>query len=107
MRSRLIELRERRARLIERAASERAALGEWVARAEVIEGWAAKGAAAARWLRERPLLVAACAALVLALRPRRALRWLSKGLTLWQVWREARALWQRLAPLAGPARRAS
>jgi len=99
MRSRLIDLRERRALLRERAARERAALDQWVARAEVIEGWADQGAAAMQWLGRRPLLVAAAAALALALRPRRALGWLSKGVTLWQLWRQARALWRRLAPV--------
>lgn len=107
MRARLIELRERRAQLRERAARERAALGEWLGRAEVVEGWAVKGAAAVGWLRERPLLIAAGVALALALRPRRALGWLSKGLALWQVWRQARALWAQVAPLAGQAKRAT
>jgi hypothetical protein len=106
MRARLIELRERRATLRERAARERAALGDWLARAEVVEGWVAKGAMAADWLRRRPLLLAAGAALLLALRPRRMLRWLSKGLAAWQLWREARALWQRVAPPAAPPKRA-
>jgi hypothetical protein len=100
MRARLIELRERRAQLREQAARERAALGGALAHAEVIEGWAGKGVAAADWLRRRPLLIAAGVALLLALRPRRALGWLSRGITLWQLWREARALWRRLAPLA-------
>lgn len=99
MRSRLIELRERRARLRERAARERAALDHWVARAELFESWADQGAAALKWLGRRPLWVAAAAALALALRPRRALGWLSKGVTLWQLWRQGRALWQRIAPV--------
>jgi len=98
MRSRLIELRERRAQLRERAARERAALDHWVARAEVLEGWADQGAAALQWLGRRPLWIAAGMGLLLALRPRRALGWLSKGFTLWQLWRQARAWWRRLAP---------
>jgi hypothetical protein len=106
MRARLIELRERRAQLLERAARDRAGLGEWLERAEVVEGWMAKGAAAAGWLRRRPLLVAAGVAMLIALRPRRALPWLAKGVALWRAWREARALWQQLAPLAGGTRRA-
>ncbi len=106
MRSRLIELRERRAHLCESAARERAALDQWVARAEVLEGWADQGTAALQWLGRRPLWVAAAAALALALRPRRALGWLSKGLTLWQLWRQARAVWRRLAPMLAEPKRA-
>jgi hypothetical protein len=92
--------------LRESASRERAALDQWVARAEVIEGWADQGAAALHWLGRRPPWIAAAVALALALRPRRALGWLSKGVTLWQLWRQARALWRRLAPVLAETKRA-
>jgi hypothetical protein len=104
MRSHLIECAS--GALLRRARARARGARSITARAEVIEGWADQGAAAVQWLGRRPLLVAAAAALALALRPRRALGWLSKGVTLWQLWRQARALWRRLAPVLAEAKRA-
>lgn len=105
MRERLIELRERRAKLRERAAREREALEGWVARAETVEGMAAPAVRALEWLRARPVWIAAGVALLVALRPKGALRWLSRGIGAWQLWRQGRALWRRLAPLLAESKR--
>ena len=85
----LEELAARRGRLIERARGERekiaGALAPLAGALNVIE----RGRAAYRWLRERPLLVAAAIALTLLARPRRGLRLLRFALGAWQAWRWA------------------
>jgi hypothetical protein len=105
MRERLIGLRERRAKLRERAARERAALEGWVARAEAVENMAAPAVRAFEWLRERPIWIAAGVAILVALRPKGALRWLSRGFGAWQLWRQGHALWRRVAPLLAEPKR--
>lgn len=105
MRERLIELRERRARLLERANGERETLAAYLARADAATRWVETGRLLVASLRRRPLWVAAAVVLLVALRPRRVLTWLAKGWTLWQLYRQARLWWQRLAPLAQAALR--
>ncbi|MEW5862884.1 MAG: hypothetical protein AB1773_04730 [Pseudomonadota bacterium] len=98
MRSRLIELRERRAALAARARMEREALEGWLARADVVAGWVGAGRDLGRAVLRRPWLVAAAVALLVALRPRRTLKWIATG---WWLARSARKVWrawQRLAP---------
>jgi len=98
MRERLIGLRERRAMLLERAAAEREDLALWLARSDAIGGWIHRGAAFAAALRRRPWWVAGGVALLVAMRPRRALRWAVRSWSLWQLYRRGRALWRRFAP---------
>jgi hypothetical protein len=98
MRRRLIALAEERTLLRQRAAEER----------DVIDGFLGRGDDAAaiglrvhgllEELRRRPLWVAAGAAFLIALRPRRALSWLAKGWSAWRLYRGA-ARW--LAGFAG------
>jgi hypothetical protein len=75
MRARLLELVARKAALTERSRAERerlaALLGE------------ARG----------PFALAAGAALLIALRPRRVLRWLARGWSTLQIYRAARLWW--------------
>ncbi len=64
--------------------------------------WADQGLAAARWLRRHPEWPVGAAALLVALRPRRAWRW---GRRLFFAWRTGRRLlrWLRAArPGPGP-----
>ena len=55
--------------------------------------WADQGLAAAGWLRRHPQWPAGAAALLLALRPRRAFRW---GWRVFAAWRTGRRLWRWL-----------
>ncbi|OGA01109.1 MAG: hypothetical protein A2Z64_03810 [Betaproteobacteria bacterium RIFCSPLOWO2_02_67_12] len=108
MRARLIELRERRQRLAARAQLEREQLAVQLARADVALAWLERGRSALEAVRRRPLVLAAAAALILALRPRRTLRLLAGGWSLWQLYRRAQSWWERIAPpVQKPAGRAT
>ena len=93
MNSRLIELAERRERLVARIALQR---GELASRAEPWKGVLAvadKGVEAVRYMRRHPAWVAGAVGLFVALRPRRAISWLRRG---WSLWSMAQRLRQRL-----------
>lgn len=96
MRERLIALRERRAQLIARAASERNALAGWLARTDRWSHWAGMGVSLLGEIRRRPLWVAGAVALLFALNPKRFIRWTAKGWSLWQIARRA-IVWSRRA----------
>lgn len=98
MRSRLIELRERRAALASRADLEREALEGWLARTDVVAGWIESGRHLGRAVLSRPWLVAAAVGLIVALRPRRTLKWIATGWWLARFARNVWRAWQRLAP---------
>ena len=106
MRARLIALAERRAQLQLRAQSERESVALLVTRADGALAWVDKGRRMLQELGRRPLIIVAAVALLVALRPRRALKWLASGWSLWRLYRQA-ILWsQRLdAVLGAPARR--
>ena len=99
MRERLLALAERRARLAARAQSERATIGALLAPADGAAALAASLLQIARRAMERagrqPLVVVAGVALLVALRPRRALTWISRGWSLWRLYRGARGWWLR------------
>lgn len=101
MRERLIALRERRAGLLARAAAERHALEGWLSRADRLSRWAGTGASMLGELKRRPLLIAAAAVLLFALRPKRVIGWGFRAWSLWQMARRARVWWHRLAPVLG------
>jgi hypothetical protein len=106
MRARLIALAERRALLLHRAQSEREHVAALVTRADAALAWVDKGRRVLQELGRHPLIVVAAVALLVALRPRRALKWLASGWTLWRLYRQANLWWQRLdAVLGTPARR--
>jgi hypothetical protein len=98
MRERLIALRERRSRLIESASAEREVLAGYLARAEAATVWLDKG----RWLlaeaKQRPWWIALGVAALVALQPKRSLRWLARGWSLWQAYRSARRWARRIVP---------
>jgi len=105
MRARLIVLAERRARLRARAQSER----EMVAAVLTPTDGAALAAVSAyravqralEEARRHPLFMAVGVALLVALRPRRALSWLARGWSLWRLYRGAGGWWLRFSELAG------
>lgn len=110
MRGRLLLLAERRAGLAARASAERESLAAFLARTDGPVRMANSALAAGRRLldeaRRQPLLVAAGAVLLIALRPRRALGWALKGWTLWRTIRSAQRWWQLVSNTIGtPARR--
>ena len=106
MRARLIALAERRAQLQLRAQSERESVALLVTRADGALAWVDKGRRALQELGRRPLIIIAAVALLIALRPRRALKWLASGWSLWRLYRQASFWWQRLdAMLGAPVRR--
>ncbi len=87
MNRRLAAIEARRARLLERAARERADV------AQALQSWAQPLAfvdrcvGAIRYVVSRPPLVAGAALLLVLLRPRRAFRWVRRGFALWQGYR--------------------
>ena len=104
IRERLLELREQRALLVAHAAQERVDLDVLVERAESVAIWVERGRAAVAYLKAHPGWVAAGVALLVALRPRKALKWLATGMSLWRGWRSLRDAVDRLGPRAQRAR---
>jgi hypothetical protein len=96
-RAKLLELAERRARLVEQARTQRAQLARGLAGTDAAGAVLARAFRVVEEIRQQPLIVAAAVALLVALRPRRALGWLMKGWSAWRLYRGARRLWQRLA----------
>lgn len=98
IRARLLLLAERRARLSVRASAERDSIAEFVERTDGAARMAAGVLAACRGLlgelRERPLFAGFGIALLVALRPRRALGWALKAWSLWRTVRGVQRWWQ-------------
>lgn len=110
MRERLVALAERRARLIVRAQAERETVAALLARTDGVASLAVSVIRTARRALDlagrHPLIVVAGVALLVALRPRRAITWLARGWSLWRLYRGARGWWLRFAAIAGtPAAR--
>lgn len=99
-RERLIALRVRRAELIARADSEREAIASLLARTDVASRWLEAGIEAGAELGRHPAWIAGGVGLLLALRPKRVLKWLASGWSLWRVYRGARAWLLRAVPPA-------
>ena len=101
MRAQLLALAEHRTRLVARAQSERAALNAQLTPADAAAALAASVLRVARDLVEiagrYPLSIVAGVALLVALRPKRALIWLTRGWSLWRVYRGARGWWLRFS----------
>lgn len=85
--SALSEILEKRARLVADAEAQRHALSEGFAGCRRLLSVADRAIALARWLRARPYLVVAAAAAIAVMRPRIALGWSARLLTLWKVGR--------------------
>lgn len=103
MRERLLALAERRARLVARAQAERETIAALLAPADAVAALAASLIRTARRVLDlagrHPLAVVAGVALLVALRPRRTIIWLSRGWSLWRLYHGARRWWLRFAPL--------
>jgi len=85
--SALPQILERRARLLAEAQAQRRALSEEIAVCRNVLVVVDRGIAWAGWLRARPYVVVAAATAIAVLRPRLALEWSARVLTLWRVGR--------------------
>ena len=96
-----IERAVRRGQLIERIATQRAALATHSRplrqALETTDRALAATRSGADYLRQHPAYVAAAVALLVVVKPRRAWRWAKRGFVAWRLWQSLR---QRLA-LAG------
>ena len=94
MKEPLIELARRKERLIARIEGQRttitAACAAWQRPIGVID----QGIAAVAYLRAHLELLALGAVVMIALKPRRLLRWIGSGMTIWRTWRALQA-WAR------------
>jgi len=85
--SALPQILERRTRLLAEAQAQRRALAEGIAVCRSVLVVVDRGMVWAAWLRARPYVVVAAAAAVAVLRPKLALEWSARALTLWRVGR--------------------
>ncbi len=114
MRERLLALAERRARLVVHAQAERATINRLLAPADAAASLGMSlfrlAGNVVKQVRQYPLGVLAGVALLVALRPKRAITWLSRGWSVWRVYRVARGWWLRFeasSTAAGVPRQAS
>ena len=93
MNAKLIELAERRATLVAKAATQRTELAQtlapWRAPLAIVD----QSVQAARYLGRHPGLVVGAVAFAAVLRPRQVFGWLRRG---WVVWRMALAIKRKL-----------
>lgn len=86
-RQRLAELYQRRANLVARSSVQRAELRESCQAWRLPLKIADQGVVAWRFAHQHPVLLAGAGAAFALTRPRRALKWLQRGWTLWRVYR--------------------
>lgn len=90
MNSKLTQLAERRRHLVAQAATQRSLLAEnaepWRARLALVD----RGVAVFRYIGRHPGLMVGAGLLLVALRPHRAVKWLQRGLLVWQIGRRLR-----------------
>ncbi len=90
MKQRLTLLTERRRRLVAQAAAQRTTLAHdlqpWRARLARVD----QGVAVFRYVGRHPALLVGAALLLVALRPRRAGKWLQRSWLVWQLGRRLR-----------------
>jgi len=96
--SAVTDILERRARLVAEAETQRRSLTQGLAVCRSVFVVADRGIAWATWLRARPYLVVAFVTAIAVLRPRFALEWSARLLTLWRV---GRLVYDAIKPLAG------
>jgi hypothetical protein len=94
-RERLIVLAERRTRLQARAQAEREGLVSVLERTDEAAVLLRRLRGIVEQLRSQPWLVAGGVALLVALRPKRALGWLMKGWSAWRMYRGAQRWWRQ------------
>jgi hypothetical protein len=83
----LAEILARRERLLAEAEAQRGAFSKGIGVCRSVLVVADRGIAWARWLRARPYLVVAAATVIAVLRPKFALAWSARLLTLWRIGR--------------------
>lgn len=90
MNAKLVELAERRATLVARAAVQRTELAQrlapWRGPLAVVD----QGVAAVRYLKRHPELLAAMVTFAVVIRPRRVVSWIRRGWVLWRLVRVVR-----------------
>ena len=96
--SALAEILERRARLVAEAQAQRHALAEGIAVCRSVLVVVDRGIAWGTWLRARPYFVVVAVTAIAVLRPRLALEWSARVLTLWRV---GRLLYDAVKPALG------
>ena len=102
--SALAEILGRRARLLAEADAQRHALAQGIAVCRSVLVVVDRGMVGAAGLRARPYVVVAAATAIAVLRPRLALEWSARLLTLWRV---GRLLYDAIKPAAGERARPS
>jgi hypothetical protein len=95
--NRLDELRSRRNRLVLRTAAQRDSVARDFQALERPLALADRGLAAVQYLRAHPVFVLAGIAVLVALRPRRALVWAGRGYAAWRTYRLAATQVRRIA----------
>jgi len=85
--NRVAELRDKRARLMARAAVERERFSVQLQAWETPLALVDRSFAAARYIGRHPQWIVAAVVLFAVLRPRRALAWARNGLIAWRAWR--------------------
>lgn len=93
MSKRLIELAERRERLVALVALQRSEFSRSLSPLRTGCAVADKGIMAMRYLQKHPVLLAGGVGLLVALRPRKAFSWLKRG---WFAWRMVQKMRHRL-----------
>lgn len=95
MTKRLVELHLQRGRLLERIASQRATLAQQMAplqkAADTGSHLVALLQGGVQYLKGHPLPVVLAVLTLVLLKPRRALRWVGRGVFWWRSWRTLRA----------------
>lgn len=102
MNQRLAEIHARRELLLARSAVQRDALALLVQRWRAPLELAGRGVRAVRYAREHPGALLLVVVLLVALSPKRALRWAGSALAIWRGYRTASATLARLAAGRGP-----
>jgi len=102
--SALPQILERRARLLAEAEVQRHALAQGIAVCRSVLVVVDRGMVWAAWLRARPYVVVAAATAIAVLRPKLALEWSARLITLWRV---GRLLLGAIKPSAGERARPS
>ena len=91
MNQKLTQLAERRRQLVAQAAAQRTALANnmqpWRSRLALVD----RGVAVFRTIGRHPGWIVGAALLLVALRPRRAGKWLQRSLLVWQIGRRLRS----------------
>jgi hypothetical protein len=99
MRERLLEIRERRARLVADAEAQRIEVFALVDKADHVAHWFDRARNLGRRASAHPVWIAAGVALVVAIRPRNAFKLVATGFSLWRGWRTLRATVDRFVPV--------